>query len=354
MPRPDPASAAGAGGPEEPGRNAGSGGPGSPPQPPAARPPRSPAAASLGPTAEALAAAARSLEADEAGGPALFDPESAEPTGPAGPAGPNGPAGPAQLLADPYAVPVAASAPARPAPTGGPPGALPGGPQPANRGGKAGRPPERRRGKPRKKLAIALIAFALVLILAGIAVAGYPFYTDVVAGRKQATLGHQLDQVGQETGAERLRALQAYASRDFGTGSPITYIEIPALNVKEVVVQGVTDEALNVGAGHYPQSPLPGETGNVAIAGHRTMNGHPFGDLNKLVAGDKIVLQTPFESFTYTVLPPFDGHNNPWIVQPTDWTVISFPTQEKLLTLTTCNPPGQQTNRLVARAVLTS
>lgn len=342
MPHPDPASPAGAGGPGQPGRDAGSGGAGSPQPAPGSRPPRSRAAASLGPTAEALAAAAEALEAGEGARPPLFDPDGPEPAAPAGD----------PFSAGPYAEargpdPWRTTAP--PAQGNGDAPQLPG---QGRRGAR--RPPQRRRGKPRKKLAIGLIAFALVLILAGIGVAGYPFYTDIVAGRKQAALRHQLDQIKQETGADRLRALQAYADRNFGTGSPITYIEIPALGVKEVVVQGVTDQALSVGAGHYPQTPLPGQVGNVAIAGHRTMNGHPFGDLNKLVPGDKVILQTPFESYTYTVLPPFDGHNNPWIVQPTDWTVISFPTQEKLLTLTTCNPPGQQTNRLVARAVLST
>lgn len=345
MPHPDPASPAGAGGPDQPGRNAGPGSAGSPRPAPGSRPPRSRAAASLGPTAESLAAAAEALEADEAARPSLFDPAAGEP------AAPTGNPFPAEFATGPYAQP------AGPDPRGTTPPAQGNGvasQPPGRRGRGAGRTPQRRRGTPRKKLAIGLIAFALVLILAGVAVAGYPFYTDIVAGRKQAALRHQLDQVKQETGADRLRALQAYADRKFGTGSPITYIEIPALGVKEVVVQGVTDQALNVGAGHYPQTPLPGQVGNVAIAGHRTMNGHPFGDLNKLVPGDKVILQTPFASYTYTVLPPFNGHNNPWIVQPTDWTVISFPTQEKLLTLTTCNPPGQQTNRLVARAVLST
>jgi len=308
-----------------------------------------------------MAAAAESLEADEAARPSLFDPALFDPEAPkpAAPAGDPAPAGPVYAGAR-RPDPASGWGATTPPPNGmatqtSPNGAAPGASRRGRAsGGAAGRPPGRRRGKPRKGLAIALIAFALVLILAGIAVAGYPFYTDIIAGRKQATLRHTLDQIQQETGADRLRALQAYDNRDFGTGSPITYIEIPALGVKEVVVQGVTDQALNVGAGHYPQTPLPGQVGNVAIAGHRTMNGHPFGDLNKLVAGDKVILQTPFNSYTYTVLPPFDGHNNPWIVQPTDWSVISFPTQEKFLTLTTCNPPGQQTNRLVARAVLTA
>jgi len=120
------------------------------------------------------------------------------------------------------------------------------------------------------------------------------------------------------------------------------------------VVEGTSDEALAVGAGHYPQSPLPGEVGNVGIAGHRTMNGHPFGDLDKLAPGDQVILETPFGRYTYELVPGFDGHANPWVTTPTDWTVISLPTQARLLTLTTCNPKGQKTQRLVARAQMVS
>ena len=41
------------------------------------------------------------------------------------------------------------------------------------------------------------------------------------------------------------------------------------------------------GPGHYPGTPLPGEAGNVAIAGHRTTYAHPFYDLNAVAPGDR-------------------------------------------------------------------
>jgi len=238
------------------------------------------------------------------------------------------------------------------APEGPAPHPPPGGPPPkSGRGLREGGP---RRRRPRRGLAALLIALAAGLILVAVGVASYPFYTDIQAGRHQKVLKARLDQAAKESGASRLQLLQQFQNRSLAVGSPVTRIEIPKLHVDTIVVEGTSDEALAVGAGHYPQSPLPGEVGNVGIAGHRTMNGHPFGDLDKLAPGDQVILETPFGRYTYELVPGFDGHANPWVTTPTDWTVISLPTQARLLTLTTCNPKGQKTQRLVARAQMVS
>ncbi len=195
---------------------------------------------------------------------------------------------------------------------------------------------------------------ATALILVAVGVAGYPFYTDVQAARHQKTLRAQFDQAGKQSAADRLKLLEQYKNRTLAIGSAVTRITIPKLGVETVVVEGTSDEALAAGAGHYPQSPLPGDAGNVAIAGHRTMNGHPFGDLDKLVPGDRVILTTPFSTYTYKIVPGFEGHANPWVTTPDDWTVVSVATQSHLLTLTTCNPKGQKTQRLIARAEMVS
>lgn len=238
--------------------------------------------------------------------------------------------------------------PTYPPTRGGPTGPPPRPPAPPSGGSGRGRQPR----KPRKAKAVILLSLAVALILVAVGVGGYPFYTDIMAARHQKTLRAQLAQDGGLSGAARDKLLQEYKNRVFANGSPITRLVIPKLNVDTIVVEGTDDQALAVGAGHYPQSPLPGDVGNVAIAGHRTMNGHPFGDLDKLAPGDQILLQTPFAQYTYQVVPAFAGHADPWVTTPEDWTVISFPTQDHLLTLTTCNPKGQKTQRLIARATL--
>jgi sortase A len=111
-----------------------------------------------------------------------------------------------------------------------------------------------------------------------------------------------------------------------------------------VVVEGTTASALRAGAGHYPQTPLPCETGNVSIAGHRTTYGKPFHNVDLLKPGDDIILTTPIGSCTYKV-------DRQFIVRPEDTSVIA-PTPDGVLTLTTCHPKGSARQRLIIRATL--
>ena len=129
------------------------------------------------------------------------------------------------------------------------------------------------------------------------------------------------------------------------TGGAIDHLVIPKLGVDKFVVEGVSEEDLRRGPGHYPNTPLPGEIGNSAIAGHRTTYGAPFFDLNQLSAGDDIFLtDTSGRRFDYKVT----GNK---IVSPNDISVIDA-TPFAQLTLTTCNPRFSATSRLVVFARL--
>ena len=79
---------------------------------------------------------------------------------------------------------------------------------------------------------------------------------------------------------------------DPALGTALGVITIPAIDLSMVVVEGTGDDQLRSGPGHYPGTPLPGEAGNSAIAGHRTTYLHPFYNLNDLVAGDSITIET--------------------------------------------------------------
>lgn len=129
-------------------------------------------------------------------------------------------------------------------------------------------------------------------------------------------------------------------------GSAIAHLVIPKIDLDKYVVQGVADSDLDEGPGHYPGTPLPGEPGNAAIAGHRTTYGAPFYDLNELVAGDSIFVTTKAGQFHYTV-------QQSMVVKPSDVAVIA-PSAGNHLTLTTCNPRFSSTSRLIVVAVLTS
>jgi sortase A len=183
---------------------------------------------------------------------------------------------------------------------------------------------------------LALSGLSVVLVVAAVGMLAYPFYTNLYQNRLQDRLGRQLLDPDRQ---------QAYRSRSIGTGDALTRIRIPALDVDVVVVEGTTMSALKAGAGHYPQTPLPCEAGNVAIAGHRTTYGKPFANADQLKPGDEIILQTPIGTCTYRV------ERDPFVVAPSDTSVVG-PTLAPSLTLTTCHPKGSAAKRLIVRASL--
>lgn len=196
----------------------------------------------------------------------------------------------------------------------------------------------------------ALSALSALLMLVGGGLFAFPLVSDVYAERVVQT------RLSEEFTQPDLR--QAYAEKSVDTGDPLTRIVIPDLDLESLVVEGTNMAALRAGAGHYPTTPLPGEDGNVAIAGHRTTYGKPFNRLHELTAGAEIQLETPLATHTYKVVKPPDEHNGRpcdgaacWITHPGDWSVIES-TDDAVLTLTTCHPKGSARQRLIVRAEL--
>jgi sortase A len=138
-------------------------------------------------------------------------------------------------------------------------------------------------------------------------------------------------------------------------GDPVGVIKIDKIGVDKVVVQGTSVPDLRKGPGLYTGSPMPGQLGNAAIAGHRTTYGAPFGDLDQLGRGDTISVRTLTGTWEYDVL---DGY--PIAVKPNQTEVLDPTTDPATgqplatLTLTTCEPKYQATERLVVKAQLTS
>jgi len=130
------------------------------------------------------------------------------------------------------------------------------------------------------------------------------------------------------------------------TGAPIGILRIPSIGLDQVVVEGVGTAQLRSGPGHYPETPLPGEAGNVAIAGHRTTYAHPFYDLSDVRPGAAIDISTAQGQFLYRATGTI-------VVSPSDVAVLD-PIGRATLTLTTCNPPYSAASRLVLRATLSA
>ena len=118
-------------------------------------------------------------------------------------------------------------------------------------------------------------------------------------------------------------------------------IKIPSIGLDSRVVQGVAPADLKRGPGHYLNTPMSGELGNAAIAGHRTTYGEPFADLDRVAVGDEIIVTTVAGRFMYRmtgseIVAPSASE----VVATTDPTVAT-------LTLTTCHPRWTARQRLV-------
>lgn len=202
-------------------------------------------------------------------------------------------------------------------------------------------PRSARSGSRRRGLGTRIVRGAgWTLITAGVLVALFIVYellvTDLITARHQTTLRDDL--------ARRLQA----AGPGGSDGRPIpgrgvAILRIPRIELNAVVVEGVGLEDLQRGPGHYPSTPLPGEGGNVGIAGHRTTYGKPFWSLDLLRPGDEIFVRTTRGEFVYEVR---------WtrVVLPSQSEVLD-PTSRPSLTLTTCEPKFSAARRLIVRAV---
>lgn len=116
----------------------------------------------------------------------------------------------------------------------------------------------------------------------------------------------------------------------------------------------IDSSSLNRGVGWYPTTSLPGQPGNVVLAGHRYSEGKPFEWLTELSVGDEIVLETPVARYIYAVRVPASeltvSATDSWVLDPVPGQ--SFAPHEAILTLTTQQDFAPTDDRAVAFAAL--
>ena len=119
-------------------------------------------------------------------------------------------------------------------------------------------------------------------------------------------------------------------------------IEIPKLSVVGDLQEGITLTAINRGPGHWPGSAMPGELGNMVVAGHRTTYSKPFARIDELVAGDRVNFFMPNGAiFVYEVRGV--------IIVPAANIGIASYSDVHTATLFACHPRGSATQRIVAK-----
>jgi sortase A len=130
-----------------------------------------------------------------------------------------------------------------------------------------------------------------------------------------------------ERAAEFARAAQAYAPVTVRAGGLVGMLDVPRLRLTAPVIEGDDDATLKRAAGHLPDTPLPWQGGNTAIAGHRDGLFRPLKDIT---VGDEIRFRSSRDEFRYRV-------TDTSIVKPDDVSVLQ-PRGPASLTLITCYP----------------
>ncbi|WP_084195813.1 class E sortase [Streptosporangium amethystogenes] len=137
-------------------------------------------------------------------------------------------------------------------------------------------------------------------------------------------------------------------------GGAVALLSIPRLgdDYRYAVVEGVDQDRLRMGPGHYPGTAMPGKIGNFVLSGHRTTYAAPFGRIDELQRGDRIVVDAREARYTYRVT----GRR---VVDPTELGVIApVPDQpgktptRATITLSTCHPRYSAAQRLVVFGAL--
>jgi sortase A len=188
------------------------------------------------------------------------------------------------------------------------------------------------KAKPGSSTATDILRGAFFFFLAfGILAVGYAGFVFASSRAYQAVEMRKFKEAGRLTEPHLL-----------ADGDVLGEIEVPRLGLDAIVVQGDSPATLKRAVGHLSQSALPGEWGNVALAGHRDTFFRPLRDIR---LGDTITFKTQERTFEYLV-------QSIEVVAPTDVGVLE-PSTGHDLTLLTCYPVyyvGPAPKRLVVRA----
>jgi sortase A len=158
-------------------------------------------------------------------------------------------------------------------------------------------------------------------------------------------LDQQIDANSEQTssaGESSAGKVAASLKKETRANGPVGRLIIPRLKLRAVINEGTGEDTLSLALGHIPSTALPGETGNMAIAGHRDTIFRALRDIRK---NDLIVLETRGAKYAYRV----EGMQ---IVKPSQVSVLR-PGRSRELTLVTCYPfryIGSAPDRFIVRA----
>jgi sortase A len=210
----------------------------------------------------------------------------------------------------------------------------------------------------------------LGLVAVGLGLLGYVGWqflgTNIVSERRQQETVRQLEQRWRAGDPVTVRGQEDArgAAAEVPLGEASALIRIPRFGEDYVmpVLEGVADDALTRGFGHFEDSADPGEEGNYALAAHRVTHGEPLRDMPSLRPGDHVVVETRTKTFTYVL--DTDPNNlvvtfeDVWVIAPEpenpDPAGVTPADHPRLITLTTCAELFHTDNRMIAFGHLVS
>lgn len=223
--------------------------------------------------------------------------------------------------------------------------------------------------------------FAEVLLLVGAVTLAFGFYqaywTNFASAQKQDKADQALE--------KQWKNPRSLHTPELGEAFARMYIPSFGSDYQFAIIEGVSDADLTVGPGHYPDTQMPGEKGNFAVAGHRVGTGAPFNDLDKLETCDSIVVETQDRWDIYRVMPMDAGQGadcfsdvqnddmrageysavvGRHITVPSDVSVIdkipgsrgaiAEEALQNIMTLTTCHPRFSDAERMIIHSMQTA
>lgn len=195
---------------------------------------------------------------------------------------------------------------------------------------------------------IALIALGIIIV----AVAALMNYMAEKKGTElvQAYLSYaehitEIEYITEATTGENVQITKAAAEPVTIPQGVMGVIIMDKINLSAPLVEGTDNKSIRFALGHFEDTALPGETGNFAVAGHRSYTfGEYFNRLDEMTAGDTIKVMYGGNTYTYIV-------DESYVVEP-EQTEVLAPTENAAITLITCTPKWTATHRLIVRGHL--
>lgn len=191
--------------------------------------------------------------------------------------------------------------------------------------------------------------FGLLLIIIGIVIIVNVVYKKIVTSQKQNEILEVFESQLVDAKNNKEYENEPVKIEAINGHMPVAIIEIPSIKLKQPVVEGITEDVIKYFLGKFPESSMPGEVGNFAVAGHRVSDfTDAFINLYKVKTGDEVIVTTVDGRYTYEV-------DNSFIVDPDQVEVLEKADYEKI-TLITCTIGSKRrvivTGRLIEKEEL--